>query len=189
MVKNMPAANVFRTTDQGLEKRCPCCDSWQLAEIGFVRYSKPLKSGAPKYGSWCKACIAKKQASYHKRTWGPERLQFTAFKRTKTVRAYLTYLRSKAVQRGKGDVVSVDALETLWFSQNGRCALSGWEMTMELAKGVVSTNASIDRIDSAQGYVPGNVQLVCRAVNIAKHDLSTSDFLQLCRAVLEQSGG
>ena len=62
-------------------------------------------------------------------------------------------------------------------------------MTMELGKGVVPTNCSIDRIDSSFGYEPGNVQLVCRAANVAKSNLSTSDFVNLCRAVVEISNG
>jgi hypothetical protein len=184
----MPNPAVFRELDGVQYKLCPHCDAWKQAEGSFVRYSKPLASGAPKYGSWCKKCIAAKQASYHKRTWGPEKLQFTAHKRTQSARAYLAYLRSKAVRRG-GDCLSLDALETLWFAQGGKCALTGWPMTMELAKGVVPTNCSIDRVDSLQGYIPGNVQLVCRAVNVAKHDLSPNDFLALCRAVVEKTHG
>jgi hypothetical protein len=143
-------------------------------------------SGEPKYNSWCKTCIAAKQAEYHKRTWGPDKLQHSAFKRTKSVRSYLAYLRCKAVARKKGlEVASVDALEVLWPVQQGRCALTGWDMTMELGKGSVPTNCSIDRINSKLGYEVGNVQLVCRAANVAKSDLSLSDFLLLCRSVVE----
>ena len=141
-------------------------------------------SGGPKYNSWCKTCAAAKQAEYHKRTWGPDKLQHSAFKRTKSVKSYLTYLRSKAVSRKKGsEVVSADALEILWHAQKGKCALTGWDMTMELGKGSVPTNFSIDRINSDIGYEVGNVQLVCRAANVAKSNLSLSDFLLLCRSV------
>lgn len=179
-------ATVYRETDAGLEKRCPHCAQWKLAEGGFVRYAKPLKSGATRYGSWCKACVAVKQASYHKQTWGPERLAFSAHKRSHTVRAYLAYLRAKAVAR-RGDSVTVEQLEALWRAQEGRCALTGWPMTRELGRGVVATNASIDRIDSARGYEPGSIQLVCRAANTAKNALSPAEFLALCRAVVENA--
>jgi hypothetical protein len=166
----------------------PCTRCKGLFALDRFYTSGKKKDGTPKYNSWCKTCVSGKQASYHKRTWGPDKLQFTAFRRTRNVRAYLSYLRAKAVRRG-GHCVSVDALETLWFSQNGLCAITGWPMTMELSRGVVPTNCSIDRVDSSQGYEPGNVQLVCRAVNVAKHDLSPNDFLQLCRAVVERSNG
>jgi len=60
---------------------------------------------------------------------------------------------------------------------------------MTLGAGVIPTNASIDRIDSHQAYVVGNVQLVCRVSNVAKSDLSTDQFLALCAAVVEKSNG
>lgn len=35
--------------------------------------------------------------------------------------------------------------------------------------------ASLDRIDSTKGYVKGNVQFVCRAINLAKSTFSDAD--------------
>lgn len=152
---------------------------------GFYTTGKKV-DGAPKYNSWCKQCIAQKQAAYHQKTWGPEQLTFVAHKRTKSVRSYLAYLRGKAAQRKKSsEVLSLEELELLWATQRGRCALTGWLMTMELASGVVPTNCSLDRIDPNRGYEPGNVQLVCRAANIAKSNLSQLEFFKLCRAVME----
>lgn len=165
-------------------KPCTCCK--QLFLLNRFYTTGKRKDGTPKYNSWCKECISAKQASYHKRTWGQEKLQFTAFKRTRSIRSYISYLRAKAVRRG-GSCIPIDELETLWFEQKGLCAITGWPMTTELARGVVPTNCSIDRVDSTQGYVQGNVQLVCRAANVAKHDLSPNDFLQLCRAVVEKA--
>jgi hypothetical protein len=167
-------------------KECTHCGVEQSI-FNFYTTGK-LVSGDPKYNSWCKKCISEKQASYHKKTWGEDKLKYTAFKRTKSVRSYLQYLRSKAVQRKKGnEVISLDALELLWQTQQGNCALTGWSMTMELANGVVPTNCSLDRIDSSIGYIVGNVQLVCRAANVAKSNLSADDFLKLCKAVVENS--
>lgn len=169
-------------------KNCSHCGVVQ--PISSFYTTGRLVGGGLKYNSWCKACIKGKQASYHRRTWGDGGLKYTAFKRTKSVRSYLQYLRSKAVQRKRSaKVVSLDALELLWHTQQGLCALTGWPMTMELANGVVPTNCSIDRIDSAYGYSVENVQLVCRAANIAKSNLPAADFLSLCRAVVENVNG
>lgn len=166
-----------------IAKPCTKCDETLALDQFYTTGTKV--SGEPKYNSWCKACISEKQASYHKRTWGPERLHRSAFKRTKSVRSFLTYLRGKASQRRKEEVISVDALEILWHAQEGKCALTGWGMTMELGRGIVPTNCSLDRIDSSRGYEVGNVQLVCRAANVAKSDLSLNDFVALCRSVVE----
>ena len=181
MAKSPAWANAAQT-----EKHCTNCGVTKALSAFYTTGKKV--DGTPKYNSWCVKCIAVKQASYHQRTWGEDKLAYTAFKRTKSVRSYLQYLRSKAVQRKKGaEVISVDALELLWSTQNGKCALTGWPMTMELANGVVLTNCSLDRVDSTQGYVVGNVQLVCRAANVAKSNMTQSDFVHLCKAVLEKA--
>ena len=182
MAKPVPYASADKST-----KCCTKCGG-AFALKQFYTTGKKV-SGEPKYNSWCKPCVSKKQASYHKRTWGPEQLQRSAFKRTKAVRSFLVYLRGKAAPRGKGDVLSVDAIELLWHTQGGKCALTGWDMTMELGRGTVPTNCSLDRIDSNRGYEVGNVQLVCRAANVAKSDLSQSDFIALCRSVVEVHHG
>ena len=44
---------------------------------------------------------------------------------------------------------------------------------------------SIDRIDSSKGYVRGNVQIVCNWYNLAKHELSETEVLAFCRAVVD----
>ena len=169
-------------------KKCTNC--FVTKDINFFYVTGKKVNGSPKYNSWCKKCISIKQATYHKKNWGKEQLKYTAFKRTKSVRSYLQYLRSKAVSRKKeGEVISLDALELLWNMQNGCCALTGWQMTMELANGVVQTNCSLDRIDSSLGYVVGNVQLVCRIANVSKSSLTTQEFIKLCHAVLEQNNG
>ena len=182
-MKTSAWANVEKT-----QKFCTHCHAPKLLTL-FSTTGKKV-DGSSKYNSWCKSCISLKQASYHKQTWGEDKLQFVAFKRTQSVRSYLSYLRSKAAQRSKGDeVISLDALELLWQMQRGTCALTGWPLTMELAKGVVQTNCSIDRINSDMGYLVGNVQLVCRIANTAKTNLTTADFVALCRAVIENANG
>lgn len=181
MAKSPAWANAAQT-----EKHCTNCGVTKSLSAFYTTGKKV--DGSPKYNSWCKKCIAVKQALYHGRTWGQDKLQYTAFKRTKNVRSFLQYLRGKAIQRKKGtEVISLDALELLWATQNGQCALTGWPMTMELANGVVPTNCSLDRVDSTQGYIVGNVQLVCRAANVAKSNLTQGDFVQLCKAVLEKA--
>ena len=173
-------------TKELVVKECTKCSVTK--DLNFFYVTGKKVGGSPKYNSWCKKCISVRQATYYKNYYGEEQIKFSAFKRTKSARAYLQYLRSKAVSRKKpGEVISLDALELLWNIQNGCCALTGWQMTMELSNGVVQTNCSLDRIDSSIGYVVGNVQLVCRIANVSKTALSTDDFIKLCQAVLEQN--
>lgn len=167
-------------------KSCTKCG--ENLDLTFFYTSGKRVDGSPKHNSWCKSCIKAKMSSYHKKTWGPEALQLSAFKRTQSVRAYLGYLRGKAMKRG-GSCVGLDELVDIWSIQNGRCALTGWELTMKLGSGVIPTNCSIDRIDPSRGYESGNIQLVCRAANVAKSDLTPKLFLLLCSAITEKANG
>jgi 5-methylcytosine-specific restriction endonuclease McrA len=46
----------------------------------------------------------------------------------------------------------------------------------------------IDRLDSSEGYVPGNVVTACRRCNVAKHILSHTQFLTLVKAIANKHG-
>lgn len=60
-------------------------------------------------------------------------------------------------------------LQELWKQQRGRCAYSG--VLFDLKRSTVRPMAapSLDRIDNNRGYVMGNVQFVCTAINRMKH--------------------
>jgi hypothetical protein len=81
------------------------------------------------------------------------------------------------------DITKQD-LYDLWDNQQGKCALSGIEMTYISNCGRIPTNVSVDRIDSSKGYIKGNVQLVCMAVNQMKNDLDTQTLLMFCNAII-----
>lgn len=70
-------------------------------------------------------------------------------------------------------------LYDLFESQNRSCALTGISLTWK--------TASLDRIDSSQGYIDGNVQWVTKKVNLAKHRLKQDEFVNLCRLVVEHN--
>ena len=76
-------------------------------------------------------------------------------------------------------------LKELWNKQNGKCAVSGIEMTYSLCEGRTPTNVSIDQINPNNGYTKGNIQLVCMAVNQIKSDLQMDDVYRFCKAILE----
>lgn len=77
-----------------------------------------------------------------------------------------------------------DYLKELWVLQNGKCAISGLDMTYELFNGRIFTNVSVDRIDSNKGYTKDNIQLVCMAVNQMKSDMSTEELLYFCEQIV-----
>lgn len=79
--------------------------------------------------------------------------------------------------------LSVKYLLYLYKKQDGKCALSGVELTRITGMGSVPTNASIDRIRPDGGYVPGNVRLLCNFVNSFRSNLSDKDFKWWCEKI------
>ena len=85
----------------------------------------------------------------------------------------------------KRSLLTRDILMAQLIKQNYRCALTGVELTCMLEKGKrFATNASVDRKIAGGAYTADNIQLVCRAVNMWRSDLSVTDFVEWCRAVV-----
>ena len=78
-------------------------------------------------------------------------------------------------------------LKELWIQQQGLCAITKIQMTLKLFNGRVPTNMSVDRIDSSKGYIKGNIQLICMAVNQMKSDLDMDTLLYFCREILDHA--
>lgn len=81
--------------------------------------------------------------------------------------------------------IDLQYLHELWNTQKGLCALSGIPMTYYFDSGRVPTNVSVDRINSNLGYIKGNLQLVCMAVNQMKSDLTIEQLKYFCKSILE----
>lgn len=86
--------------------------------------------------------------------------------------------RSRKMKRKRECNIDESHLEFLWQMQRGRCALSG-------AVFASRAECSMDRIDSNEGYVVGNVQLVLAAVNKMKWNLKEDRFVELCGLIAE----
>lgn len=75
-------------------------------------------------------------------------------------------------------------IKEIFDRQKGLCALSGVPMTYLLGNGNIHTNISIDQIIPSAGYSRDNVHLVCRIVNVMKHNLSVDEFKGWCALIL-----
>lgn len=85
--------------------------------------------------------------------------------------------------RKKCNLTPLDLIKML-DAQDGKCALSGEKLTCTKIRGEVSkTNASIDRVNAGGEYNVDNVQLVCRAVNSFRNNLTVADFINWCKKV------
>ena len=100
--------------------------------------------------------------------------------------AALKSTRRRSKQYNRYNDLTLDYLMYLWEKQDGKCALTGMQMTYKFYEGRVNTNLSIDRIDSTKGYSKDNVWLVCMAANQMKNDLSMKEFVKMCEAVVAE---
>lgn len=156
------------------EYRCSKCKTWK--PVSNFSSSSVSLSGLD---SICKAC---RVAMENKRRSGDVKVYLTI-----TARNILTDKKRMSERRkelARQADITPETLIGLWESQQGKCAISGVPMTHMLGKGFITTNASVDRIDNELGYTRGNVQLVCRVINIMKGVLSLTELKWWCQQVL-----
>jgi hypothetical protein len=97
--------------------------------------------------------------------------------------SYWAALRGGAKRRNLEFSISVEYAWGLYEQQNSLCALSGLPIDFRGAAMSSDKTASLDRIDSKEGYIEGNVQWLHKAVNRMKLDSDEKDFLSLCCAI------
>jgi hypothetical protein len=146
---------------------CRCeCGSEQVV------YAKHLRSGSSR---GCHPCSVKR---------GAQHPQFTGVGEI-TANWWLNHVgRSVTLHARKPLEISITIQDAwdLFLKQNRQCALSGLELSFP--KGPKSKGtASLDRIDSSKGYVPGNVQWVHKRINIMKNVMTQNEFIGFCHAV------
>ena len=78
--------------------------------------------------------------------------------------------------------ISKEYAYSILESQKFQCALSG--VPIELHSHGKETTASLDRIDSSNGYVNGNIQWVYKPLNIMKNDMSMEEFRGWCQKII-----
>lgn len=89
--------------------------------------------------------------------------------------------------------VTAEYLSELFESQGGKCPITGWQLKLPQSTNGWSTkskpdNASLDRLDYTQGYIPGNVRFVALMANYARNIFSDSDVGEFAKAVVKTLG-
>lgn len=124
------------------------------------------------FDSWCKQC--RKEYSYE------------------VNQSLDTHLRKKltSIKEDRRKIFSdltLEQLVSLWNKQEGKCAISGVEMSYQRNKRQHNmNNCSVDRIDSSGNYTIDNIQLVCWIVNRMKGENTTEDLIQWCNHIINK---
>jgi hypothetical protein len=81
--------------------------------------------------------------------------------------------------------ISVEYAWSLFLQQNKQCALSGLLLSFDTNARTFDGTASLDRIDSAKGYIEGNVQWIHKNIQQMKWNYDENYFLQMCKKITE----
>lgn len=99
-----------------------------------------------------------------------------------TVKGRLVSIYNSAKKRSKlkdieFTIIPEDLVE-IYYKQNGKCAISGLEMSLESSSRHKANTfiVSIDRIDSDKGYTKDNIQFLCWQINKMKSNLTEDEF-------------
>lgn len=80
--------------------------------------------------------------------------------------------------------ISIEEGWKLFEKQNKLCAMSGVPITFRTQKAdSPNQSASLDRIDSSKGYIPGNVQWIHKTLNKLKLAMPNDEFISWCKLV------
>lgn len=153
---------------------CSRCKEWLPVDSFY-----PNKRAFTGLDGRCKKCNIDRTNYYHSSNL--DRALKDIVLKTKSNAKY-----GSARRRGflENSCVNFEFLKGLWDAQGGKCAITGQPMTHVQGKGkCLGTNVSVDRIRPAEGYVEGNVRLVCKAVNYAKWTGTDRELIEWAKAI------
>jgi hypothetical protein len=115
--------------------------------------------------------------------WAVQRMMRTARKTAfaSLVERIVRRFKPKPLDMDEGELAHYIA--ELLRGQNGRCKLSGLPLQWDDMHTDAEMLCSLDRIDSAKGYVRDNLQIVCRFINRWKNSSNNNDFRRLLNLV------
>lgn len=99
---------------------------------------------------------------------------------------FINEIKERANKKGIEFNISCEILLKLFIQQNQSCFFCNRKIILlSSSKEYHDTrkeieHVSVDRIDSSKGYVENNIQLACKACNIAKNTMTNKEFIKLC---------
>lgn len=98
--------------------------------------------------------------------------------------AQIWHIRNGAEKRNLEYTLTPEYMWDLLEKQEFKCALTGIPLIISKIK-TSEVTASLDRIDSKQGYIPGNVRWVHKRVNVMRMNMTDEELLEWCILLVE----
>lgn len=100
--------------------------------------------------------------------------------------SFFKEIERNAVRRNIEFSLSIEEAWRVFEEQEGRCALSGVDLSFGSNHRSYDRTASLDRINSESPYTLDNVQWVHKEINIMKGTLSDDYFIGWCKLVAQE---
>lgn len=99
-----------------------------------------------------------------------------------------SHIQEGAAKRRIDFKITRELVYDIFKHQDGKCALTGIPLCFDSPRKRSDGTASLDRIDSSKGYIPGNIQWVHKDINLMKGSLSQDQLLRYCSLILSYQG-
>lgn len=167
-----------------MKRCCRCRLEKQLSD--FNRQKKRGHSGHCKdcNKAYCKDYAARKHLNDPE--WVErERLRAQGYREDRSYRVVQMFhtVKCSARTRGLPFILLKSDIIALAEKQDWKCARTGIDLDLTAGQGTRPFGPSVDRIDNARGYEPGNIQIVCTIYNYAKNAFTDADVLTLATAL------
>ena len=162
---------IIKGQDNRWHKPCLECGEMQ----SYLRKSYAQQS--LNIGKLCKKCSNRKTENSHRGWYKGIRI------------SWFNRYKHQAEIRNLDFTIDLDFIVNLMEKQNFKCALT--KIDIHFPEQGTPTDgsmpASIDRIDSSKGYIPGNVQIILKKVNMMKQQYTQEEFIEVCKLVAKNN--
>lgn len=156
---------IYKGSDGRWHKPCSKCGEDQ----SYLRRNYAVESY--KLKKTCKKCSNRNSENCHRGWHRGIRL------------SWANKIKVGAETRGIVFNLSLDDIADVYERQQGKCALTGWDVVFPDVGHPQKADASLDRIDSKKPYDKDNVQIVHKLVNMMKGRYTQQQFIDVCKAV------
>lgn len=170
-----------------LEVKCSGCDQLFLKSNSEIKRNKSGKHfcNSKCYGKECSKYLPSPPKGIKPKNFvGYTRKdQFSSFK------SLFNTAKAHSKTRKKEFTISLNDLKSKWEEQEGKCPYTGWTLllaeTTKISTEKIPCKVSLDRINSNEGYVPGNIQFISMIANYAKNEWDDNCILEFAAAVVQ----
>jgi hypothetical protein len=100
---------------------------------------------------------------------------------------YYGRIKRNAIKRGIKFDISIEYMNQTLLNQEFKCSLTKLPIYFSHSKkDNYEATASIDRIDSNEGYVVGNIQWIHKDINLMKNHFNQDYFLDMCEKITNE---